>query len=350
MSLLDYDELMAPLGDEQPCGEDLTFDDAFFALEKAAEGTPERVMGDSKIPAEEPNWGEVQKQAQALLERTKDVRVAVYLGRALLQRNGFGGFRDAVVLIRQYLETYWDTVHPQLEDGDALMRSNAVSALSDNGEVLKELRAIPLVDARGMGRYDFRDIQIAQGVLSPSQKDREEDEDPPSLDIIEATFRAESLEELQARAHAIEETIVAMDGIDAVCSERIEDAATRPSLNDVIKLLRDMHRVLAEQLTARGVGEQAEADGEAGDEEQSVTQAANRTGGAIDAINSREDAIRVLDKVCEYFYRNEPSSPVPILLQRAKRLVSKNFMEILRDLAPDGVHQAQTISGSDSES
>ena len=60
--------------------------------------------------------------------------------------------------------------------------------------------------------------------------------------------------------------------------------------------------------------------------------------------------MRVLDKACDYFERHEPSSPVPLLLRRAKRLVSKDFMEILRDLAPDGVSQAENIGGTSNDS
>ncbi len=62
-------------------------------------------------------------------------------------------------------------------------------------------------------------------------------------------------------------------------------------------------------------------------------------------INSRDEAMRVLDKVSDYFVRHEPSSPVPMLIRRAKRLVSKNFMEIVRDLAPDGLPQVEKIRG-----
>jgi type VI secretion system protein ImpA len=62
-------------------------------------------------------------------------------------------------------------------------------------------------------------------------------------------------------------------------------------------------------------------------------------------VTSREDAIRMLDKITDYFNRNEPSSPVPILLRRAKRLVSKSFMEIVKDLAPDGLSQVERIRG-----
>jgi type VI secretion system protein ImpA len=53
----------------------------------------------------------------------------------------------------------------------------------------------------------------------------------------------------------------------------------------------------------------------------------------------------MIDKICDYFERHEPSSPVPLLLNRAKRLISKDFLEILRDLTPDGVLQAESIGG-----
>jgi len=67
------------------------------------------------------------------------------------------------------------------------------------------------------------------------------------------------------------------------------------------------------------------------------------------AITSRADVVRALDKICDYFAQNEPSSPIPLLLQRAKRLVSKSFVEIVQDLAPDGIAQVDTIRGASSE-
>ena len=63
------------------------------------------------------------------------------------------------------------------------------------------------------------------------------------------------------------------------------------------------------------------------------------------AIRSREDAIRALDAVAEFFRRNEPSSPIPLFIDRAKRLVSKDFLEVLADVAPDAVAQARAAGG-----
>ena len=66
---------------------------------------------------------------------------------------------------------------------------------------------------------------------------------------------------------------------------------------------------------------------------------------AVGAVKSREDAIRALDAVSEYFRRNEPSSPIPLFLERAKRLVSKDFLEVLADVVPDAVSQAKSVGG-----
>ncbi len=67
-------------------------------------------------------------------------------------------------------------------------------------------------------------------------------------------------------------------------------------------------------------------------------------------IRSREDVIRVLDSACEYLARHEPSSPVPLLLQRAKRLMVKDFLQIIQDLAPEAMNQVAKIGGIDGQS
>jgi type VI secretion system protein ImpA len=59
--------------------------------------------------------------------------------------------------------------------------------------------------------------------------------------------------------------------------------------------------------------------------------------------------MRRIDEICDYYARSEPSSPVPLLLRRAQRLVGKNFLDLLRDLAPGGVNEMEVISGPSEE-
>jgi type VI secretion system protein ImpA len=66
-------------------------------------------------------------------------------------------------------------------------------------------------------------------------------------------------------------------------------------------------------------------------------------------ISSREDVLRALDRLCDYYECYEPSSPVPLLLKRARRLATGSFVDIVRDLAPDALSQIQQICGIESE-
>ena len=51
-------------------------------------------------------------------------------------------------------------------------------------------------------------------------------------------------------------------------------------------------------------------------------------------INSRAEAIALLDQVQRYFRASEPSSPIPMLCQRARSLAERDFMAVLRDVLP----------------
>jgi type VI secretion system protein ImpA len=62
-------------------------------------------------------------------------------------------------------------------------------------------------------------------------------------------------------------------------------------------------------------------------------------------VRSRDDVIRALDGICAYYAAHEPSSPVPMLLERCKRLVPLSFIDIVKDLMPDGLPTIENIAG-----
>jgi type VI secretion system protein ImpA len=62
-------------------------------------------------------------------------------------------------------------------------------------------------------------------------------------------------------------------------------------------------------------------------------------------IRNRDDVIMLLDKICSYYERNEPSSPLPLLLQRCRRLAASSFLDIMKDLAPAALQQVEVIAG-----
>ena len=63
------------------------------------------------------------------------------------------------------------------------------------------------------------------------------------------------------------------------------------------------------------------------------------------AIESREDVLRTLDQILDYYRRKEPTSPIPLLVERTRRLVPLSFLELMEDLAPSGVKQLKELGG-----
>jgi len=129
-----------------------------------------------------------------------------------------------------------------------------------------------------------------------------------------------------------------------------EDRAT--SFEPLVRILKEADQVLTSQLQRRGVDDTSaeestdgDSSGEGGD--GAIGAATQRLTGEI---TSREDVLRALDKICEYYNRYEPSSPLPLLLTRAKRLATRSFLDIIRDLTPDSLSQAESLGGVSSES
>jgi type VI secretion system protein ImpA len=344
MTQIDLGSLLNPISADAPCGANLEYDPAFGELERSAQRTPERVMGDKVIPAEEPNWSDVLDKSLALFAETKDLRVAAHLVHAGLRTGGLPELAAGIALIRKLLNDYWDSVHPQLDkddNDDPTLRMNSLSSLNDRAGLVGSLSRCPLIQSRTIGRVSLRDIRIAAGEVMPTPE-----ESAASLDaaLIDAAFLDGDADELKANAEAVQTALEDLKALNAHVSEQV-GASYAPELGALTAELQALRKALSEQLARRGLGDgAADADAPGGAGQPAAAQAV-----AVGEIRSREDVVRVLDRVCDYFQKNEPSSPVPLLLKRAKRLVSKDFMDILRDLTPDGVSQAELIGGLNKE-
>lgn len=349
MGIIDIDRLRAEVSPDAPCGEDLEYEPAFAELERSVQGKPEQQMGDNFVPAEAPDWGDVQRKALELLSRTKDLRVLVYLTRALTHTSGFLGFADGVTLLHGSLEQYWEPIHPQLDpedDHDPTLRVNILASLCDPATMLRSMREAPLVSSRAMGRFSLRDMAIASGELAAPADSATA---PPEMSTIKATFMECALEELQATAHAINDAIEHVIAIEAYVTDQV-GAANAPNLSQLVDILKEAQNTIGEWLTRRGVSDTASGTDDRAPQTGAGLEAAEgsappATMALSGQIASREEVIRALNKICEYYSRYEPSSPVPMLVERAKRLVSMNFAEIIKELAPDGVSQVEVIRG-----
>ena len=337
--MADLSALLEEVSADKPCGDYLEYDPAYLELSKNILGTPEDpITGDAAQP---PNWRDIEKKSLALLQKSKDIQLAVYLLRALINLEGITGLRDGLFLLNGLLEKYWEAVHPILDpedDLDPTARINILAELNSFESVLRPLSLTNLVDAKSIGRYSLRDIQIATDKI-----ELPEGASKPDINLIKGAFLEASRETTLTTYQAITESIDLIQQIDRFVGEQI-GLGNGADFSAILSQLKEI-RHLFEQFagTLGDDSEQASDDAqhsEGCDELQPVNKQA-----PIGAINNRQDVLKTLDMICKYYAETEPSSPVPILLKRAKYLVTSDFMQIVQNLLPDGISQLEQIKG-----
>lgn len=339
---MDLSSLLSEVSADQPCGPNLDEDPEFQSMERAALGKPEAQYGSTIIPAVPADWKAVCASAENLLQRTRDVRVTVLLARGLLHTAGVSGFTDGLALTHEYLARFWDRVHPELDpddDNDPTSRVNAVASLADANTTLRELREAPLVAVPAHGRFSLRDIEVASGEVPPPK-----DQPVPQSSAIDAAFMDCAYAELQALEASLAKATGHAKGIEATITAQV-GVARSADLSALTRLLHRLHGVVAERLAKRpdaAPTAPVEADGEASSAEAvaapNKSAAERRPAGEV---SSRADVVAALDRIIRYYSNSEPSSPVPLLLERAKKLVPLNFLDIMRELSPDAASQLE---------
>jgi type VI secretion system protein ImpA len=329
---MNLDVLLAPIAPDQPSGPDLSYAADFLAMEQAAQSKPEQQFGDTVIAGEEADWRTVSQLSESLLTRSKDLRAAVLLARAQTRLQQIEGLSQGLALIHQLVSRYWDTLHPDLDredNDDPVMRLNALSPLGDPTGFLRDVRNAVIVASPKHGKVAVRDVLIACGKLSASEESALTQGQISGVLSAVAQENAGPIEaavQCSASAKALQ-NVLAEKGV-------LTQAPDLRPLNDMLSVVAP---ICAEALNGSAHTETV-ADG-AG---VALPADPTRLGGPI---QSRADAVRALESVCRFIEETEPSNPAPLLIRRAQRLMSRSFIEIIQDLAPDSLTQIQKLAG-----
>jgi type VI secretion system protein ImpA len=256
------------------------------------------------------------------------------------------GFADGVRLLDRLVSERWDSVHPALDaddDNDPTLRINSLAMLADSATVVRDIKETAFIQLPGLGSLSVRVLEQAAGEAPVP-----EGQTALALGSIEAALRDVRVEALVDAANAV---TLAHDSVVNIEVALVRQVGSSRALNlDVLtRQLRRMRDLLASHLPqAENTGAMpdstisASADGAAA---SAASAAAPGPAPISGEIGSRADVVRMLDKILAYYQRHEPSSPVPMLIERAKRLAPKNFFEIMEELAPESVAQLNILRG-----
>lgn len=336
---------LEPVSDDDACGPDLEYDNDFLSLTQAAAGKPETQFA----PAEPPDWRAVASQAEDLNGRTRDLRVANLQLRARLRLEGFAVLAPSLRLFEQLLLRWWDELHPRPDDGDAYARVNVLNELVSLESTLGDLRASLVLNDRSIGQITVRDIEIAMGDLVPR-----DDEMPPSRGQIENMLADAVADNPQVQTQA-SDAIASLDALSECLSSRLgygelpDFSALRSMLDAVASVSPQPASISADSDDLASMLGDLGISGD-NDDDSPAPARRGRGGGSLGAIESRADAVRAIELVCAYLEKNEPTNPAANLLRRAQRLIDRNFLQLVREFAPDAVGEVARMLGVDPES
>ena len=333
--MISVEDLAKPISAEAPCGADLAYDPAFQQLETLVRGKPETQFS----AAEDPDWKELRDLAVAFHSRSKHLTASVILALSLLKTEGFAGLRDGLALVHRILADNWDTAYPRLDpedNNDPTERINILGNLVSSGEpyrFIPRLQETVIAQSPSLGRARLQDIIAAK---EPPAAPAEGKPAPLSESQIQGIFKDSNIDALKAIHEAVAQSIETVKAIDAFLSEKVGTRGV--NFDELTKTLKQVQGCVAPFIGAPPV------EGEAGGEAAAggLAKAAVSVPGAI---NSREDVVRALERICDFYRLNEPSSPVPLILYRAQRMAKMNFMEIVNELTPDAVTTVKVVTG-----
>jgi len=366
------------LDGENPSGEDLRNDPRFHELERLAEPQVKVVHDERNKPSSQTSipvdWPAILSKAEELRPHGRDLRLLVIVTRALANEQGLAGLAEGLNLIAQTFEAHWETMHPILRGNvppreAAVRRISALAALQDGrkGGLLADLRQMTFFAPRSIGPIIGRDLE--QGALDERVMLQEA---ATGLNGPEKASLLKAHEQLLARVRSgcakqtdqanaemmsliadARAAVAALGAVETALSARLgEGGAAVPDLKRFLeRMLTTLERGCAVGNTTNGVAQPAYKAGESetpardGHGAETIAGHAGSNAALPDRISSREDVVKCLDLVVAFYDRTEPSSPIPHLARRIRRMVPMDFVELMEDLAPSGLKEFRLLAG-----
>lgn len=321
--------ILAPVSQDAPCGpnlyEDMGYEVQFASLVNAGLGIAVESFVDgqqaaSSAPAGQFAWQELQDQLVDLFRQTKHLDMLYLLTLSQAHLRGLPGLIEGIDFTHALLERNWDTLHPLESEGDYEFRQDCLRKL-DAPTLANALDSMVVADGRQLGKHTL-------GAWLAAKKDN-----PDELRILNQaaveTLREQPAfyDDLAARMKELRESMKRLELTvkDHFASFRLPFKALNAKLAEVTQIIAGF-----------GGAEPATAEASGG------SPAASAIPGQI---NSREDVVKTLAKIILFYTKNEPTSPVPMMLERAQRVATMNFKEIVQEFNLTGNPSIHEVLG-----
>jgi type VI secretion system protein ImpA len=319
--------LLNPIPGDNPSGKTLRYDPVYDKIREARREEDVLPQGDWSREVKKADFPLVIKlTTEALSTKSKDLQLAAWLTEAVVFRDHIAGLREGLDLLRGFMETFWDTLYPEIDDGDLEFRAGPlawVGSKLDGG-----VRRLPLTKSK----LDYFKYQESRRVGYEADAVSEEKAAARAAAIAEKKCTAEEFDEaVKATGDAYYEKlasnlVAALESLQLL--ETLSDekfgreapsfANLRTALEEVQDLVKQYHKP-AEEV----VEETAEAPAEEVVDEAAAPAVAGASAAKKKSVTAepadRDDALQRLAIVAHFLRHESPANPVSYLLLRALR-------------------------------
>jgi type VI secretion system ImpA family protein len=326
---LDPSRLLAPVSDDDPTGPDLAYDPQRYEIEQAFETEVSIDASGVAAQASDVDWRAIIAKIGEQSARTKDIWLPIYLCRAGALAGDLETVEAGAKYLAELLEAYWPSLHPRLEEYGFQGRKGPCDSLTGASQFTQPLRRITLIRHPRLGDYSFNDFE----------RFRLGGETEQGYGMFRAALEdvsQEGLEEIVQRVNAVEDSL---RRVDLVLTAHADDGGST-NFRASYDALGQMRRAVQAFVQSPIASENGEPTAEPDVASSSFSNPAPALGARIE---TRDDVVRALEALSDYYRRREPGHPILTLLQRAREWVGLDFMAILEDIAPGSVDEARNV-------
>jgi type VI secretion system protein ImpA len=333
---IDIPALLLPISGDSPGGTDIRYHPACEKIKEARRQEENISQGVWKHEVKTANFPLALKLCtDVLTKQSKDLQIAAWITEALANLEGLSGLRQGLELVRGLLDTFWDSVYPQIEDGDLDLRAMPLSWIGS--QLGLTLRSTPILNG-GCNWYNHRSSRAIpteeEAQADPAkQTARTEalEEGEVSPEDFERAFTATPFAALKASYEELTALNQYVDSLGEFCNEKFGDQSPdfgplRGTIEEVGAVVRVLFKKKEELEGPPEAIEQSPPTGEqidSGSGGQTFAAAATaprrQSSSSTTDPGSIDDAIERVLSAARYLRREQPQNPVPYLLTRAFR-------------------------------
>lgn len=347
--VINLDDLLAPISEEKPSGEYLRYEGIYDEISEARRADKDVAQGDWQTTLKTADFQQVISLCTTTLSsRTKDLQIGAWFSEALVKEYGFAGLRDGLKLLSGLQDKFWETLHPEIDDGDEEGRANAITWVDT--QTTLAVKSAALTGGSGYGYNEWEDskrFDIPENLDAFDSSEQEryleiktqaENEKRVTGEMWRKAKAATSRAESERIDLNIEECWTEFNELNRVLEEKYDRNQT-PGLSNLKKALEDIQLQAKKLLDEKREEEPDPADELTGDaesgEDGEFSAVGGRGAGASGAITSRADALKRLLQVSDFFQKTEPHSPVSYLVNRAVKWGNMPLDGWLQDVIKD---------------